>query len=68
MATAVLERPPAVPVGTIKSFGPCGPKYEVRDVLYPDGHGDWMVRIVLIESGEETEYRLSRLVEDPEAE
>jgi hypothetical protein len=58
---------PAVPVGKIKSFGPFGPKYEVGLALRPVGDTDWLVEIKLIESGETAEYRLSRILDDPEA-
>ena len=59
--------PQHVPVGKIKTFGPFGPKYEVGEVLRSVGDNDWMVSITLVESGEVTEYRLSRLLDDPEA-
>ena len=58
---------PLVPVGMIKSFGPFGPKYEVGEPLHPLDDGDWLVEIVLVESGEKAEYRWSRLADDPEA-
>lgn len=51
----------------IKSFGPFGPKYEVGDALRQLDDGDWMIEITMIETGEKTEYRLSRLTQDPEA-
>lgn len=63
----VLEKSPAVPTGTIKSFGELGPKYEVGEVIRRLDDGDSMVRVKLVESGEETEYRLSHLLNDPEA-
>lgn len=58
---------PTVPVGKIKSFGALGPKYEIGQVLRPLDDGDWMVEIVLVETGEKAEYRLTRLNGDPEA-
>jgi hypothetical protein len=58
---------PQVPVGTFKTFGEYGPPYQVGEALRPVGDGDWMVSITLIESGEVTEYRLSHLLEDPNA-
>jgi hypothetical protein len=63
----VIESP-AVPVGTIKSFGPVGPKYEVGQALRELEDGDWMIEITLVESGEKAEYRLTHLINDPEAE
>jgi hypothetical protein len=65
MATMIAA--PAVPVGRIKSFGALGPRYEVGPVLRPLQGGDWMIEIRMIETGEKTEYRLSRLLDDPEA-
>jgi hypothetical protein len=29
--------------------------------------GDWMIEITLVETSEKTEYRLTRLSDDPEA-
>jgi len=29
--------------------------------------GDWMIEVTLIETGEKTEYRLARALNDPEA-
>jgi len=59
--------PPSVPVGTIKSFGPFGPKYEVGRALRPLDDGDWMIEVTLVETGEKAEYRWTRLCDDPEA-
>ncbi|OWT55145.1 DUF5397 domain-containing protein [Candidimonas nitroreducens] len=59
--------PPVVPIGKIKSFGPFGPKYEIGRPLRQLDDGDWMIEVTLVESGEKTEYRLSRLSNDPEA-
>jgi hypothetical protein len=63
---AIIE-PPSIALGKIKSFGPFGPKYQVGHALHPLDNGDWMVEITMIESGEKAEYRLTRLLEDPEA-
>ncbi len=59
--------PPPVPVGTIKSFGLFGPKYEVGQPLRQLDDGDWMVEVTMVETGEKAEYRLTRLTDDPEA-
>ena len=64
---ATAMTPPSVPIGKIKSFGPFGPKYEVSRLLHPLEDGDWMVEVTLIETGEKSEYRLTRLTADPEA-
>ncbi|KAA1192977.1 DUF5397 family protein [Photorhabdus heterorhabditis] len=58
---------PFVPVGTIKSFGVFGPKYEIGPLLHPLEDGDWMIEIVLVETGEKTEYRLTHANNDPRA-
>ena len=59
--------PPSVPVGKIKSFGAFGPKYQVRKALRPIENGDWMVEIMMVETGERTEYSLTHILDDPEA-
>jgi len=64
---SAVEFTPPVPVGKIKSFGPFGPKYEVGQVLRRKDDGDWVVEVTLVDSGERAEYRLTRLLEDPEA-
>lgn len=58
---------PAFPVGKIKSFGPLGPKYEVGQAVRQLNDGDWLVEVTLVETGEKTEYRWTRLSKDPEA-
>lgn len=54
-------------VGTWRRFGDVGPVYEIiglgKDL---PGHGR-MMRIRVIESGEEVDYRLTDLLEDPQA-
>ena len=58
---------PRTPVGKIKSFGPCGPKYEVGHALRQLADGDWMVEVTMVETGEKAEYRWTHLTDDPEA-
>lgn len=58
---------PSVSIGTIKSFGHFGPKYEVGQALRQLDDGDWMIEVTLVETGEKTEYRLTHLTDDPEA-
>lgn len=62
-----ISSPPSIPVGQIKSFGVWGPKYEVGRALRPLKDGDWLVEIKMIETGETSEYRLTHLIDDPEA-
>ncbi len=59
--------PPSVPTGATKTFGVFGPKYQVGTIQRPLENGDWMVEITLLETGEKTAYRLSRVLNDPEA-
>lgn len=63
----VAIAPPSVPTGKIKSFGPFGPKYEVGQPLRQLDDGDWMIEVTMVETGEKAEYRLTHLVNDPEA-
>lgn len=58
---------PKVPFGAIKSFGAFGPKYKVGQPLHSLNDGDWMVEILLIETGEKTKYRLTHMNNDPKA-
>lgn len=58
---------PTIPVGKIKSFGPFGPKYEVGQALRQLDDRDWMIEVTMIDTGEKTEYRWTRLSDDPEA-
>jgi len=62
-----IMTPPSVPVGNIKSFGALGPKYEVGQPLRQLDDGDWMVEVVLVETGEKAEYRLTHVNDDPKA-
>jgi hypothetical protein len=63
----LLQTPPRVPTGQIKSFGAFGPKYEIGEPIRALDDGDWMVKIKMVETGEEAEYRYSHLADDPQA-
>ena len=56
-----------VPLGRIKSFGPLGPQYEVGGPLRQLDDGDWLVEVTLVASGQKEKYRLSKVLEDPDA-
>ena len=56
-----------VPVGKFKSFGLVGPKYQVGKPLRQLHDGDWMIEVTMVETGEKTEYRLTHLMDDPDA-
>jgi hypothetical protein len=58
---------PFLPIGKIKTFGALGPKYEIMGNARPSENGEWLVPIKVIESGEELDYRYSRLSLDPDA-
>ena len=62
-----LPAKPIIPVGKIKTFGANGPKYEITGSGHASNEGEWLVPIRVIESGEELDYRYSRLLLDPEA-
>lgn len=62
-----LITPPPIPVGKIKSFGAVGEKYQVGQALRQIGDGDWLVEIKMIATGETAEYRLTHILDDPEA-
>ena len=62
-----MKCPPFVPVGKIKCFGPFGPKYEVGNALRQLDDGDWMIEVTMVETGEKAEYRLAKLLDDPDA-
>lgn len=50
-----------------KRFGADGPPYEVGRPLRKFGEGDWLVEVTMVETGEKTACRLSRIAEDPDA-
>ena len=63
-----MELRQQIPTGCIKQLGQFGVPYVVGEVaeFLPDG--DVLVNITLLQSGEKDIYRLSHLLEDPEAE
>lgn len=62
-----IVAPPAVPVGKIKTFGAFGPKYEVGCAVRQLDDGDWMIEVMMVESGTKAEYRLTNMADDPDA-
>ncbi|OOF43104.1 DUF5397 family protein [Rodentibacter trehalosifermentans] len=58
----------SVPVGQIKQFGNFGVPYIVGEPKEILDDGDVLVKITLLQSGEEDFYKLSSLLLDPEAE
>ncbi len=52
-------------VGTWRRFGAAGPVYEIIGLgRRPSADEPWM-RVRVLESGEEVEYRLSDILDDP---
>ena len=52
-------------VGTWRRFGRTGPVYEILATSQPRGNGDAQMRIRVLESGEELDYRLNEILDDP---
>ncbi|OHC73578.1 MAG: hypothetical protein A3G18_07810 [Rhodospirillales bacterium RIFCSPLOWO2_12_FULL_58_28] len=52
-------------VGQFRRFGPVGPVYEVLGVVRSLDDYDALLRVRIIETGEEAEYRYSHAVDDP---
>lgn len=52
-------------VGTWRSFGPAGPSYEIIAEVAPLTGGDRLMRIRVLETGEELDYALSEILDDP---
>jgi hypothetical protein len=63
MAPQLVE--PQLLVGTWRRFGRTGPIYEVVSTGQPVLDGDRMMRIRVVETGEELEYSLDQLLDDP---
>lgn len=61
MATVQVEKL----VGTWRRFGPVGPVYEVVRAGAELPGGDRMMRVRVVESGEEVDYKLTDLLDDP---
>ena len=52
-------------VGTFRRFGLFGPTYEVLGAGTPGASGEARLRVRVLESGEELDYGLERIVADP---
>jgi hypothetical protein len=52
-------------VGTWRRFGPVGPVYEIIAVGNELPDGDYMMRVRVVESGEEVDYRFTDILDDP---
>jgi hypothetical protein len=64
MDPSMIPQPDSL-VGTWRRFGAVGPVYEIiaAGTELPDG--DRMMRVRVIESGEEVDYRFTDILDDP---
>ena len=56
---------PANLIGTWRRFGAVGPVYEIISAGKELGGGDRLMRVRVVESGEEVDYRLAEILDDP---
>jgi hypothetical protein len=63
MAIQVVE--PQVLIGTWRRFGRTGPGYEIIAQSGRSASGSRMMRIRVLESGEELDYPLDEVLDDP---
>ena len=56
---------PASLVGTWRRFGAVGPVYEIIGTGGELPGGDQVMRIRVVETGEELDYRLAEILDDP---
>ena len=58
---------PSQLVGAVKTFGEIGDPYEVLGIARPGADADWLMKIRLVKTGEETEYSYRHILADPKA-
>lgn len=56
---------PANLVGTWRRFGPVGPVYDIIGIGDELSGGDRLMRVRVVETGEEVDYRLAEILDDP---
>ena len=64
-ADALKMPQPANLVGTWRRFGAVGPVYEIISAGTELPDGDRLMRIRVVETGEEVDYRLAEILDDP---
>ena len=64
METTMLPQPHTL-IGTWRRFGPVGPVYEIISVGKELPDHDRIMRVRVIESGEEVDYRFTDILDDP---
>jgi Family of unknown function (DUF5397) len=63
--TATALPQPANLVGTCRRFGAVGPVYEIVATGRELPGGDRLMRVRVVETGEELDYRLAEILDDP---
>jgi len=61
----VVASAPSQLNGTFRRFGSVGPVYEIKEVIRQLDDGDWLLKVKIVQSGEEVEYRLNDALGDP---
>ena len=61
---AMLLEPEAL-IGTWRRFGSAGPVYEIIGLGTALPNDDRLMRIRVVESGEEVDYRFAEILDDP---
>jgi hypothetical protein len=62
---AVKLPQPANLVGTWRRFGAAGPVYEIVGAGKALPDGDCLMRVRVVETGEEVDYRFTAILDDP---
>ncbi|WP_342151077.1 DUF5397 family protein [Methylorubrum sp. SB2] len=52
-------------IGTWRRFGPVGPVYEIIGTREPLPRGGSLMRVRVVETGEEIDYPLADILDDP---
>ncbi len=65
--TTLPKSVPHLPIGKYKAFGEQGHHYQITGADHLSESGEWMVPIRVVKTGEELDYRYSRLALDPDA-
>jgi len=53
-------------IGQFRTFGDFGPAYRVIKPILDASTGEWLLKIQVLETGEETEYPYKQAIKDPE--
>ncbi len=52
-------------LGQFRQFGEFGPTYQIITPVHQLENEDWLLQIKIVESGEELEYKYSKIINDP---